>query len=316
MKLVTNLLALGATLCFCSLSTPSQARDVDGPNDCTKDHRDFGDAPEVLDAYPGVPGKFPSCVNLLAPAGTIQSAPGCAPRGSVPGATGWVEHVDFGQPSFQNFWFGCYFNAIGPFGIDAQNGENEAKVNSPPAGFAFCATSVLTDCVEVAPWGASYDQDECAGDGSDAGLRSGATFVACQLNGVSTDVYYCGTASRNAFFNVLLDMNSDGDWNDNFRCPAGCAYEWMVKNQAVTLNPGCNVVGAGSLLVGPNRGPGWLRITITSDAVTDDFPWAGSNDAIHGGEFIGGETEDYPAMIDQEVPTWQKTLGGLKAHYR
>ncbi len=32
---------------------PARAHDVDGPNDCTRNLSDMGDAPEDIDAYPG-----------------------------------------------------------------------------------------------------------------------------------------------------------------------------------------------------------------------------------------------------------------------
>jgi hypothetical protein len=95
-------------------------------------------------------------------------------------------------------------------------------------------------------------------------------------------------------------MNQDGDWNDNFSpcvAGAGCAHEWAVKNQFIVLTPGCQTHTSPSFLVGPNAGRGWVRITLTSSPVGDDFPWDGSAGPTGDGFFRGGETEDYLAVI-------------------
>jgi hypothetical protein len=43
---------------------PAFATDVDGGGDCMKTGTDFGDAPETIDAYAGVPGRFPEHPDL------------------------------------------------------------------------------------------------------------------------------------------------------------------------------------------------------------------------------------------------------------
>ena len=56
----TLLTLVGLVLSSC-LAGVVFATDVDGPNDCTRSNRDYGDAPEgtLTLAYPGVSGKFP-----------------------------------------------------------------------------------------------------------------------------------------------------------------------------------------------------------------------------------------------------------------
>jgi len=49
----------------------------------------------------------------------------------------------------------------------------------------------------------------------------------------------CGNETT-AYLNVLVDLNFDGDWNDNFDCSsvlpvAGCVHEWAVKNAATAI---------------------------------------------------------------------------------
>jgi hypothetical protein len=72
-----------------------------------------------------------------------------------------------------------------------------------------------------------------------------------------------------------------------------------VKNAPVTLQPGCNTLLTPSFAGGPNTGPTWMRMTLTSTPVSDDFPWAGSVTLAGRGPstFAGGETEDYPLVI-------------------
>jgi len=57
---------------------------------------------------------------------------------------------------------------VGPFGIDS---DADDKVNTPSSGPSTCHAGLATDCVETVFLPAmTFDQDECFGDGSDAGL--------------------------------------------------------------------------------------------------------------------------------------------------
>ena len=308
-------------LCAClsaaallAAAAPGFATDVDGPGDCVRQIHELGDAPESVLAYPAVAGKFPTCIAPTGP-GTQELAPGCAPISTPPGVTGFVAHFQIaGGPD--NYWIGCY---PGPMGIDS---ESDGKVNTPPIGISFCS-SIPTDCVEaaLAPFiGLAWDQDECYGDGSDAGLVTPPPFTTCTPGSFTIPVWNCAfTVVTPKFLNVLLDMNMDGDWNDNFVCPPGpgtCAFEWGVKNAPFTLLPGCNIITVPAFPVGPKPGPGWLRITISDIPVPDDFPWAGVATLGGGGSQIqGGETEDYPVIIQGSTPVSPSTWGSVKARY-
>jgi hypothetical protein len=68
-----------------------------------------------------------------------------------------------------------------------------------------------------------------------------------------------------------------------------------VKNLPVTIGAGCTTIVPPAFLTGPNAGKGWLRITVSDNPVTDDFPWAGS--APIANNLRNGETEDYPVTI-------------------
>lgn len=259
----------------------------DGVTDQCPSYNDYGDAPEAgAEAYPGIKGNFPTCTSALT-TGTQEIF--CGAASTPPGPTGYVLHSrPEGFP--QAFWIGC---SLGGFaGVD---GEMDGKMNDTGGGFSQCLATQAVDCVEVAPWGVSYGQDECLGD-TDAGLLGAIEFPACDMGTVTFEAYNC-SLSTEAFLNILIDWNQDGDWNDNVACgPNDCAYEWAVKNVPVGLATGCNTVVSPQFRTGPNGGDGWMRITLTERPVTDDFPWDGNaSDPL--GPFQTGETEDYPITI-------------------
>ena len=262
------------------------------------DYEDWGDAPEIVLAYPtGVPGRFPTC-STPTPAGTMELA--CPPISLPPGPTGYVRHVASATDPAM-VWLGCGI----PPGFPGVDTESDGKTNSTGAPLSVCNPAVAVDCVEAA-FGMSFGQDECYGDLVDAGLSGPLiTFATCASATVNYDTFNC-KSTTNAYLNILVDMNGDGDWNDNFLCGALCAYEWAVKNQPIVVPPGCVAQVSPSFLMGPNAGNGWMRITITFVPVGDDFPWNGS--AAGYGYFVGGETEDYPVEIHEkqhECPSYE-----------
>ncbi len=279
--------ATGLLLAFC-FAGAAHATDVDGPNDCARSNRDYGDAPEgtAVLAYPGVPGRFPTCI-APGPVGTWNLA--CAPISTAPGPAGFVQHTSaVGAPLY---WLGCPASPS-PIGIDS---EADGKVNnSAIVGAPSTCAGIPTDCVETA-FGLSFGQDECYG-GNDAGVVK-PTFKICAPANVTFTTTNCGPPVT-VFLNILVDMNHDGDWNDNIQCVGACAYEWAVKNAAITLPSGCATLTSPTFLVGPTAGQGWMRVTISGAPVNNDFPWAGS--ATMGG-LQGGETEDYPVVIRKPV---------------
>jgi hypothetical protein len=265
------------------------------PQGCL-DYQDWGDAPEGVQAYPGgIIGHFPTC---SAPAATAGSAEiDCIPPRSTPPSAadvaGFVRHV-VSATAPQGFWLGCGDGTAANPGVDS---ESDGKMNDTGAPGSACLATLLTDCTEFL--GLNWGQDECYGD-LDAGLvtPTNLIFKTCQPATFDFRTFNC-KQQADAFLNVLVDMNQDGDWNDNFQCPgtAGCAYEWAVKNQVIVVNPGCELHTTPSFLMGPKDGLGWMRITLTSAPVPDDFPWRGSTGPNGDGFFSAGETEDYPVVI-------------------
>jgi hypothetical protein len=270
--------------------------------DCEIAHEDRGDAPECIPAYPsGVIGHFPTCTSALCGAGGQELV--CPAISSPPGAgAGFVLHLT--PPTFLHFWLGCYGLLTG---IDS---EGDGKTNTPAVGSSACAPGLATDCAEAA-FGMSFDQDECYLDGVDAGVTAPIILAACQANTFTYTATNCGPEPINVFLNVLVDLNEDGDWNDNVMCSGApaCAYEWGVKNAPVTLVPGCSILVTPAFSAGPSADRGWLRISLSPTPAPDDYPWAGAS-------FQGGETEDYPVVIDRTTPTNPSSWGRVKSQYR
>jgi hypothetical protein len=274
---------------------PAPATDVDGPDDCTRSPIDFGDAPEGVQAYPGVPGRFPTCL-LPGPVGTQELA--CPPISTLPAATGFVRHVKLGY----GYWLGCDPANPLPMGIDS---ETNGKTNDTGGPFSACNPTLTVDCFETA-FGLTFGQDECYGS-NDAGLAGPMLmFAPCTPSSVTFQAYSCDPPHQ-VYLNILVDWNQDGDWNDNFLCGTLCAYEWAVKNVPILLNPGCQPYVSPGFMTGPTTGPGWMRITLSDQPVNDDFPWAGSVTMLPP-RLSGGETEDYPIEVwgqQQSCPDYE-----------
>lgn len=96
-----------------------------------------------------------------------------------------------------------------------------------------------------------------------------------------------GGQSGTYWLNVLIDLDMDGNWGGTV--PPGNP-EWVVKNIPVALTAGQALAyrtpyfayGAGNRV--PD--PAWMRVALTSEAVTDT-DWTGT------GTFAAGEIEDH-----------------------
>lgn len=280
---------------------PAPGTDIDGMDgpfqQLLTDRHDQGDAPKCVAAYSsGRIGRFPSRYgDTCAEVGTRESEGGCPPVGSEPGATGHVINSVLYDAWW--VWLGC--DVVQPdYGIQGIDSDH----------------LLWPHCVEEA-FGMRFDQDECAYDSSDAGVTSFPDFKTCE----EARIRFTMTAfDRPIYLNLLIDLNEDGDWNDNFACDRGdsvvCAYEWAVKNHRITSdemtgNGGfCFSVVSPAFRIGPKPGQSWLRVSLSMNPVGDDFPWAGAG-------MQGGETEDYPVLIGGSTPVHKTTWGALKSRY-
>lgn len=301
--------AVLASAVLLALASAALADDVDGL-DCGRIVIDYGDAPEGL-VFPGpvgpVTGHYPTCL-APTPPGTQELF--CAPRSTPPGPTGYMRNFNT-FPS--HYWLGCVDDpAIGLTGIDD---DVDGKVG-PPGGPSACSGGPTDGDVVYPPY--VFAQDESYSDG-DAGLYAGQLLLACAPLPLRYQTANCGNETT-AYLNVLVDLNFDGDWNDNFDCTAvipgsGCVHEWAVKNVPVAIGFGCQDHFTPPIIGGPGEGISWLRITLTDEPVDDDFPWAGSANRPDG-QYAGGETEDYPIRILAGDPVRPATWGQVKTLYR
>lgn len=285
------------------------AHDVDGL-DCGRIVVDYGDAPEgipFMTPFGAALGRYPTCLSP-GPAGTQELF--CAPRSSPPGPTGYMRNFN-SAPT--HYWLGCFdLPSIGLTGIDD---DTDGKVG-PPGGPSACSGGTTDVDVNLPP--NNFSQDESYTDG-DAGLLPNQLLVACFAQPLFFETANCGNETT-AYLNVLVDLNFDGDWNDNLDCSsvwpaAGCSHEWAVKNVAISIGPGCQTHSTPPIFGGPVTGQRWLRISLTDEPVADDFPWAGSANQANG-QYAGGETEDYLIYSTFADAVRPSTWGQMKTRYR
>jgi hypothetical protein len=265
---------------------------VTPPPPC-KTYQDFGDAPEGVAAYStGIVGHFPTCLAPTAPGTPDVLCPD--PLLPPPGLTGYVEHVT-SDTDHVGYWLGCGDIAAPLLGVDSEP-DGRSWLSFVGGQIAACDRLATPDCSETL-FGMTFGQDECYGD-ADAGISSLVSFTACRGNTVTTKTYSCATTRVQAYLNVLVDWNGDGDWCDVGYCDEvkECVPEWAVKNQLVLLDPGCGSLTSKAFLGGTTTGAAWMRVTLSEQPAPDDFPWNGSV-SLPGSVFHRGETEDYPVQI-------------------
>lgn len=295
MKTPSHVLVLALSLSVATLAGVAPAR-----AGCLQDFYDMGDAPGCIPAYPsGVLGRFPTSYQQCG-SGTQEVSPLCPPRSSPPGVPGYVMHVN-NYDAWQ-LWLGCF--GEGYLGV---TGADDDRV--PQVG-----------CTETAFGGMTFSQDECFGDGADAGLLTAPEFRVCEPAAVSVSLVNC--SSSPICLNVLIDMNADGDWNDSFTCapntPA-CAFEWAIKNQLLPLTVDlCRTYTSPEFMMGPFAGPAWMRITVSTNPAADSYPWNGESlfNNVPVAQLYGGETEDYPVLIDLQTRAEPASWGRVKTLYR
>lgn len=252
------------------------------------------------------------------------AAPRTVRSNDVDGPGGSMDFVDFGDAPHSvaaypdgttgNFPWVWHVNNYGSWNLWLGGYPEDAPVEDM-LGVDTEGPDKTPDCRETA-FGMTFDQDECSGDHSDAGVLTAIHLEPCQPATFRIAITTPVAASPYYYLNVLVDYNGDGDWNDTVMCPGGekGINEWVLKN--VEAVPMFNTPGGGygvfdlpHFPVGPRPGPAWLRISLSFNPVPKDF-------AAHGGELFGGETEDYPITIGELTPVRETTWGLLKSRYR
>ncbi|MGP8331821.1 MAG: DUF3344 domain-containing protein, partial [Methanosarcinaceae archaeon] len=107
-------------------------------------------------------------------------------------------------------------------------------------------------------------------------------------------------STDNLIVNILLDLNSDGDWNDIVNGQS----EHVVQNQTISLTGPAEAVFTSSPFstVGATPGPAWMRVTLTRSPINSG--WDGTMTGFaQMTPFACGETEDFEVYIEDDEPT-------------
>ncbi|MBN2357507.1 T9SS type A sorting domain-containing protein [candidate division KSB1 bacterium] len=221
------------------------------------DYFDGGDAPEDQIAYPatGQIGHFPTC------------------KGS--GASGHIQHLQGNrlslgaEPDLETNGNGgrCQTIRADEFNKDFDDALELLQpytISYGPSGYRI---------VETSPYSASIN--------SIGRTCREATW------GTDLNMQYVNLTGAEAYLNVLIDWNQDGEWGGASDCGGGVsAQEHVVVN--LPLETDYHSIASQSppaMRIGPNAGYVWARFTISERRV--EVPWHGA------GNFEEGESEDY-----------------------
>ncbi|MBK6900487.1 MAG: T9SS type A sorting domain-containing protein [bacterium] len=218
---------------------------------------ELGDAPEGVEAYPGVIGSFPTCIG---------------------GPAGYVHH----QP-VTSAWFG-----------DALDHEPDGNAGiCPPAPYDQDECFELPgtpgrDAGLITPHPFTLDAGVVERCPASAGGSLGAICSRAAW-GADLDIEVVNTSNQDRYVNVLVDWSGDGSWTPNlFTCPNGdTGSEHILVNHVVPagFNGPLSLLAPPTFLSGYASGLAWARFTLSDTPVPAD--WDGQ------GAFLDGETEDY-----------------------
>ena len=204
---------------------------------------DFGDAPEDIVAYPGMPviGQFPTCVHN-----------GIFIRHSGNNELFFGPMVDYeGDGNGGNCF--PYF----PFNADECFADGDAGLITPGAYnvYHYAGNDLILPC-----------------PGSSV-MALGVTGNAA-VWGNQIDIEVTNNLPADAYFSLLIDWNQNGEWNDpaeqvlvNFPIPSG--YQGPLSGLVVP-----------DFVIGPQQGYVWARFTLTG--VTVPLAWFGQGDFSYG----------------------------------
>ena len=226
------------------------------------EYRDYGDAPNGVVAYPrtGVIGHFPTCPSS---------------------GSGTIRHGNDSGNFFM--FFGC---SLCP--PTAETGGNRGMCwgefnRDDDNGLTGTPAYTIVDGRVVEQFRSAYTESNTIG-------------AVCQMAEWGSNnldmMWNNSTLDQNAFVNVLIDWNQDGEWGGTVTCPDGhTTDEHVLKNYrlpSAAAGPGLGVHRGDDppdFRIGPNSGYVWARFTIGPNPIP--LPWTGN------GDFEDGETEDY-----------------------
>jgi len=218
---------------------------------------ELGDAPEGVEAYPGVIGMFPTCIG---------------------GPAGYVHH----QPA-ASAWFGD--------DLDHEPDGNAGLCPPAPYDQDECFEVPGTpgrDAGLLTPHPYTLDAGVVARCPASAGGSLGATCHHA-VWGTDLDIEVTNATNQDQYVNVLVDWSGDGTWTPNyFTCPNGdTGSEHVLVDHVVPagFSGPLSLLAPPTFLTGYAPGPVWVRFTVSESPVGAD--WDGQ------GAFLGGETEDY-----------------------
>ncbi len=131
------------------------------------------------------------------------------------------------------------------------------------------------------------DRDELDDGLISSSATTGSVFATFQV--VKSE----DAASGVVYFNLLADSNNDGQWQD-FTGAGGAVQEWVVRNFALTMNPGdVRTVDAIMPLSGSDFEL-WIRAMVTGKPIPEgDYPQGWDGTYPFGNDKAIGEVEDY-----------------------
>ena len=223
-------------------------------------YRDWGDAPDGTVAYPGetpVTGTFPTCGaygvrhgNETGQFWMFLGVTGCRPSIEPGGNRGYCT----GLPNLDD---DNGLLLIDSYTLEGPPGEERVVLKNSPARARYRSIGYASS---LARWGKSLD------------------------------LSWTNMEPEDAYVNVLIDWNQNGQWEPY--------EEQVLTNFPVWTGSamGLFIPGGGrppDFRIGPNPGYVWARFTITPEPIP--MPWDGS------GSFTDGETEDYLLKIDRRM---------------
>jgi len=280
-------LALATVTLACSLfggssgpSTVSQATST--PSSLTAD---FGDAPDNLDAGYYAPSGGPYLFTYDATG--IEGRFPTYGRDQIPGA--FTLQVD-------QFWIGPLYGTTGPRDIPSL--EDDANDPNDPDGVAN---------LTVNGGGADCDMENGSHNPAATGCASQAAYsmpmnarLSIMFGQPPLGIWITSvTAAENmtysgpVYWNLLFDLNQDGDWED--------AGEWIAQDLLVDLQPGETETLISPAFHFPTSGspwgrlnfPYWVRSMVTSESVADAVGPGNWDGRGPDSGFSVGEVEDY-----------------------